>query len=313
MKIIILCRTDYTGSAHHLCHALQRCSQHDVEIWTGWNKRYRWSDKRKHYTQENVLHPLNKRRVQRRIDESDIIHVKGDWPAIDRYMGLRITHKPTIQMTSGQAARKKEYGGRGDWPMSIYRNVTVKTSVDIDLLYPDYGDIWIPLAIDSAGVGNRWRQQDPPILMHAPSNRVTKNTAFILKVFELIHRKMKVETVLLENMTFTEVMEQKKNATIYFDQFMIGFYGNALIEAAQYGIPCATWISRMTRKQGKGQLKDCPIISYPLNPYLWANNIVELLNTDMSELSRKTKEWCDDTHSYQAVARRVNALYKSIL
>jgi hypothetical protein len=40
--------------------------------------------------------------------------------------------------------------------------------------------------------------------------------------------------------------------------------------------------------------------------------IKETLEGDMGELSKKTKAWCDRMHSYQAVAKQWDELYKSI-
>ena len=107
-------------------------------------------------------------------------------------------------------------------------------------------------------------------------------------------------------------MKRKKQATIYFDQFLVGAYGNAAVEAMQYGIPTACWIAPFTYKRAKGELDECPILSTQKNVDKWVEYIDQTLDSNMEEISINTKSWCDKTHSYQAVAERVNEIYNSL-
>ena len=177
-------------------------------------------------------------------------------------------------------------------------------------MYPEYGSDWIPHPIDSMEKPNIFVQRDIPLLVHAPSNRATKHTAFILDVFKIIKRMRKVEIVILEGLPFDEVVRLKKASTIYFDQFRVGFYGNAAIETMQYGIPTAAWISGLSKIQG--DLRGCPVITYEKNVTKWAYKICEILDSDMTKLSQRTKAWCDKVHSYEAVLKKCNGILKRL-
>ncbi len=323
MKITILSRTDYAGSGHKLKDALSL--GHDVEIFTGWNKRYLFKNGLGHNNQDNIITPFSRHTIQKRIDKSDVVIIKGDWPMRDKYMRFRIDC-PTIQIVSGSNFRKIEHEGRGGFHPMEYK-ATINTAFIPDLLYPEYGNIWIPHPIDSIEKNNIWIQPKVPVLMHASANWATKGTNFIINVFRAVKKMINVETVLLENMPFNELMEQKKRATILFDQVRVGFYGNNAIEAMQYGIPTMAWISELSRTQAKGQLKDCPIIThdkhqnycievnageYYYNKVRWAYMISEILSSDMTELSHKTKLWCDSVHSYEAVLEKCNQIFKML-
>lgn len=306
MKIIMLAEIDYAASGHKLCDAINEYSEHSIEIWTG-----PYHNRLKHNNQNNIVTHRNRLSVQQKINEADIVHIKGDWPAEDKYMGLNIGHKPIIQTTSGSFARKKYHGGYEKFKPSQYK-ATVKTSFEPDLLYPEYGDTWTPHPINSDIQSIEWKLSDPPILMHTPTNRETKNSAFIMMVLMMLQKKKKAEVVLLEKLPFEKVLQARKRATIFFDQFRVGFYGNSALEAMQYGIPVAAWISPQARSQAKGLLNGCPVITTDRNVKDWVRKIEETLDGDMEYLSRRTKIWCDAMHSYRWVADLWNGIYNAI-
>jgi len=319
MRITILSKIDYAASGHKMCEALQKHTDHDVEIWTGDKRLYPLTNLKeelmnrrfRHPNKTNVVNPFTRRRVQDRVDASDIVHVKGDWPAVDGYLGLKISHKPVIQTTSGSSFRKRIFGGREKWIPNDYKEVTLRTAFEPDLLYADYGDVWIPHPIDSVGKENLWKDSGPIVLMHSPTNRKVKGTWFVESVFEKLKQKYDMECVILENMLFEDVVEERKRATIFFDQFLVGFYGNSALEAMQHGIPVAAWISDMAVTKARGALDGCPVITNRIVADEFAGVIYNLLEYNkIKEISLKTKEWCDNVHSYQAVAKKCDQLYK---
>ena len=302
MKITILSEIDYAGSGHKLYEALKPFC--DVEIFTG-----------KYYNPYG--HPdhskWNRREVQKRIDESDIIHLKGDFKPKDGYLGFRIMHKPTVVTVSGSKFRKAYHGGYQTVHPWEFNKATVKTSFEPDLLYPEYSDKWIPHPIDSINVQREWKEADVPTLMHIPSKQDVKGTDFILEVLETIENKRLVNISIPENVSHKKSVELKKEATIYFDQFVVGFYGNAALEAMQFGVPVAAWISHEARRQANGALYICPVISPDKNDVTsWVKKIDEVLDSKMAELSFNTALWCDTIHSYEAVALNCLSIYDAI-
>lgn len=308
MKIVLLSRIDYAGSAFKLFQALKRHTDFDVQLFSGAAQ-----NKLNHPT--NVLVTNNNlHKVQQQVNEADILHFKGDWPPTDGYLGLKIPkNKPIVLTTSGSFFRKKEYGGIGRYSNDDYKNVTLKTSFEPDLLYPEYSDIWTPHPIDSEDKANIWERNPSPVFMHIPSNAVRKGTPFVEKVFDIIRERMrKAETHIVSGVTFKESIRLKRKASVYFDQFRVGFYGNAALEAMQWGIPVVCWLSPMALQQANGQLEGCPIINEnDFDPEGTAMRVIRAIENPM--LSHQTKEWCDSKHSYKAVAKQWSELYGRIL
>ena len=76
MKITMLSKIDYAGSGHKLCEAINTYTNHDIKIFTGkYHNPFGHPDNSKWIAKE----------VQRRIDSSDIVHLKGDWPPEVKY------------------------------------------------------------------------------------------------------------------------------------------------------------------------------------------------------------------------------------
>ena len=93
---------------------------------------------------------------------------------------------------------------------------------------------------------------------------------------------------------------------------MVGFYGNSALEAMQYGIPTATWLSPMAIAQADGALRNCPVISSAKSVRGWTKMILKVLDSDLVALSKETKQWCDNVHSYKVIAKQWDEIYKSM-
>lgn len=305
MKVIMLSQIDYAGSAYKLFHAIRRHTDIEINLFTG-----------KH--ENNLGHPIhnlvydgNREAVNKLLREADILHFKGDWIPDNGYLGLTIPKKPIVITTSGTFFRKKSHGGWERYKSSDYKRVTLKTSFEPDLLYPEFSDIWTPHPIDSE---NKYILPSPnrPMFLHMPTSPERKGTDFVRKVFEILKSKIKCDTLITNGMNYQNASALKQSATIYFDQFFVGFYGNSALEAMQWGIPVCAWISPLAIEQAKGKLRGCPVINEDMSdPARTAERIIKLYNDD--ELKRKTKIWCDQIHSYKSVAKKWRKIYECLL
>lgn len=297
----MLSQVDYAGSGHKLCEAIRQYTDHDIEIYAGkYYNPYRHADNSK----------WNRMAVRQRIEESDIIHLKGDWLPRDGYMGFKISHKPVIVTVSGSHFRKTSHGGHGKYKVNLYRDATIRTAFTPDLCYPEYSDTWTAHPIDSYKRSIEWEPGNT--LVHMPTQKGIKGTGFISEVFDEVSKHRDVETKILEGIPHKKAISERKRATIFFDQFRVGFYGNSALEAMQYGVPVAAWISPQARSQAKGVLTGCPVITTDLNVRAWVRKIEETLDGDMEFLSRRTKIWCDAIHSYEWVADQWDNIYNAI-
>lgn len=75
------------------------------------------------------------------------------------------------------------------------------------------------------------------LIAHAPTNRAVKSTSLLLQAIKRLQDEgVDVELDLIEHRPWTECLERKAKADIYFDQVILG-YGNNAIEAWGMGIP----------------------------------------------------------------------------
>lgn len=305
MKITILSKIDYAGSAYKLCEALLRHTDHDVNLYSG-------------KPENNFNHPVRNlvtkqvlNAVQQRVNDSDILHFKGDWPPENGYLSLQIPDKPIVLTTSGSFFRKKMYGGIGKYSNDDYGRVTLKTSFETDLLYEEYSHIWTPQPIDSDDKPMIWNMHKKPYFLHIPSSPEMKGTEFVRKVFAILKREIDCDTDIITGITFQQSVELKRKATVYFDQFVVGFYGNSALEAMQWGIPVCAWLSPRAIYQAHGRLDGCPIINRNMkNAERTADAVLSAIRDET--LGRQTKVWCDTHHGYRAVAKQWNQLYSEL-
>lgn len=344
MNIVMLSARDCCASGLRICEAINENTKHTIKLYQfmanpfdhprgefvtkkNTNKKIDRSIKAKNEFRKGIIRERCKggdvtalvkshieelnlkkhNKIQKEIDRADIIHVKGDltwtdsYPGIKHYPSVRINHKPIIVTLSGTLTRGEKFGGLLQCNRQTYQHAKIVTAIEPDLMH-DWVDYLTYYPIRR--VEPLWKQSDPPILQHIPSDRIGKGTKFLLEVLEKLNKKVTFE--LHENITYREVLEVKKRATLFFDQFRCGWYGNNAVEAMNYGVPVATWISDFSRRS----VGEPPIITSNGGAEDWAKEIDKILDSDMTELSRQTKEYCDEYHSYEAVAKQWNGIYK---
>jgi hypothetical protein len=303
MNVVMLSSADWAGSGYRVCEAINKYTDHKIELIVQKGNMFghprglvlRYADKQ------------TARNAQKRILAADIVHLKGDWPPEPVYQGMRLPEgKPIIITVSGGKFR------RGEHPRELYMKAQVRTSLEPDLLYPWYKGIWTPYAIDSKAQANIWHQADPPIICHSPSDRPAKDTDFLLAVLAKLKKRIKFELLMIEKKTYQQAVEMRKIATIFCDQFKVGAYGNSAVEAMQFGIPTACYLSHFSFVYAKGKLDKCPILTAPKEVDKWVRLFEKTLTNDMGELSKRTKQWADDIHSYQSIAKLWDKIYKSL-
>ena len=295
MKITILSYFDWAGSGYKLSQAISKHTEHDIQFFSEKYDVFFNHPYNTNYISDDII------KVQNHIDESDIVHIKGDYPPlfIEGSTKLIISHKPIIQTVSGSHFRRKQYGGMGTFDIKYYDQCKVKTSFEPDLLYDDYSDILTPYPIDCMDKPNLWKPKERLTFSHFPSNRNTKDTDFIEAVFKEL--KYDCEIIIPRKpVEYNDAMRIKLESSIYFDQFLVGAYGNSAVEMMQYGIPVACWLNH---DYGG------PILTANKTVKEWVKMLSNL--PDLQQLSKDTKQYCNETHSYQAVAKQWDEIYKA--
>lgn len=290
--------SDWAGSGFKTAQAINRHTEHTVHLVALKGNRYG-------HPRMDLVSKKNIKKLQGIVNESDIIHLKGDWPP-RFYDWVSFHKKPVICTVCGGHFRKKPLG-QGRYSLKEYKSCQLLTAMTPDLCYTDKMP-WTPHPIDSVGQPNLWEMHDPPIFTHSPTDRKAKDTDFILKVFAELKKKINFEVRLIEGVDYETAVEMRKESTIFFDQFKIGFYGNSAIEAMQWGIPIAAWISNYDKLP-----LFTPIFSNDKTIEDWVEMIEKMLrNGLMAFMSKETKLYCDEIHSYQSIAKLWDKLYKTI-
>lgn len=307
MKVTMLSKADYAGSGYKMWEAISTHTDIDIDLFSLHGGGKYGHPRRNRVKKGNIA-------LQERVNSSDVIHIKGDWPLHNNYMGLKIMHKPVVQTVGGSLFRKNHHGGIERWAMNFFEPASLNTASTPDLLYSDYGNIWTPHPIDCDDVPRSWKRSDPVIFVHSPTNTSKKGTKFILAVFEAMKGRVDFETRIIPKVSFKEILKLRSESTIFFDQFKVGFYGNSAIESMQYGVPTCAWISPEAFEQSNGALENCPVLTLPVRKVShWAEMLTKVVNSDMDELSKDTKEWCDQVHGYKAIALQWEKLYQAVI
>jgi hypothetical protein len=92
---------------------------------------------------------------------------------------------------------------------------------------------------------NNFFEQDKITIVHAPTQRVTKGSAYVIKAVEALQEKFpnKISFKLVENMPYEEALEVYRTADLVIDQLLIGWYGGLAVEVMKMGIPVAAYIN----------------------------------------------------------------------
>ena len=75
-------------------------------------------------------------------------------------------------------------------------------------------------------------------ISHSPSNKAKKGTELIISAINNLKKKYNIKFVLIENVSQEESIKIKKKSQLFIDQLYAEGYGNSLIEASCFGIPC---------------------------------------------------------------------------
>jgi hypothetical protein len=340
-KVLVLSIHDYAGSGHRYSEAVNRVGRYESKSLKflyhsfGYEVDYCIAE---NYAQK-LDRPTFKSRMikaQQMVDDADILHFKGDYPIMKRwglfdkkklrggFPTLSIpVHKPIVITTSGSRFRRhlSNKGGlsSGLFPMeTMMRFTNARTVTTPDLNYPEFDAEWLPFPLDTRKYDNLWLKADHSTvtLGHAPSIRAKKGTDSILIPAVNIIKSKGIDVCLniIEGRSYEDSLREKRQFSIFWDQCGFGFYGNALVEACQYGIPSLAWMSDHSLNQmEKADRERLVVQTFKKTPESCADAIINMIESDMNELSIRTKKWVDDTHSYESVGAKLSAIYDKIL
>jgi hypothetical protein len=255
--------------------------------------------------------------AQKLVDRADVIIFKGDEPPARDIYKLRIpVTTPIAIVTSGSNFRRKALhptAMKAAWDFDEYKIADLRFANSAEMAYPEAGFNWMPMTIDSRKKSNRIitrKRYDQPVrIAHSPSHRGRKGTKIFLTAMAVLQAKGYNFTVdIIESKPLHFCLASKKKATLFYDQNQVGFYGNSAIEAMQWGIPTFAWIAPAAYQQSGGILtrENNPIVDCGTDVESMVNAFEPFLTDPdlIKATSMKTKEYCDNVHSYEATGKR---------
>ena len=336
MRVVLLTQHDYAGAGYNWAKAARnagvnaqlirfwdRDTPADFTIYHGFKNNREWTGFFHSTAQarEEVMPQIDYRvrKAQSKLDSADVIHLIGDWP-VQHYDNTRLfidVRKPIVVSPVGSLFRRAEKGKKwcvGKWPMDIHKNFTNARAVaTADLNYEEFESEYLGLALDTENQPILWtcptKNNVVPHIVHSPSCRINKgtNTLFLPALKLLKERGIAFTHEIVENQSLEYSIERKSEATIFFGQKGIGWFATSTLEAAQFGVPCVNWLDEVSIKQSNEPTP--PIQSFEPTPEGLAKTFERMLETDLQELSTKTKQWVDKRHSYKAIGNRLKNIY----
>jgi hypothetical protein len=336
LLVLVLSMYDYCGSGYLISRALRKAGFESYLIKRKQNTLNTPADyiledrkKRKWVDGNNIIHiEYDHESLEELYSRADFILMKGDEPPQDyKLFALSLLDKATGIITGGSKFRRNNglipavnRGKHKD--ISKYLQVDLRAALTPEMCYPGlYDGIYIPAATRFDAKNEfiqekRWKKKI--VIAHSPSNRHKKGTRkFLLACFYLRKMGYDFDIDLIEKVSQAEAIERKRKATINVDQFLVGFYGNSGIEAMRYGIPTACWISDDAYNWSGGIVdrKNCPVINTGSSVYSIAKSLEQYLQNPglLQQLSKRTYQYCKDTHSIAAVGNRLGTEIRNII
>ena len=149
-----------------------------------------------------------------------------------------------------------------------------------------------------------------PVVAHAPSARGAKGTDMVLAVVERLRRRIDFEFVLLHGLSRREVLDQVRACDVFLDQFVIGEYGMASVEAMAFAKPVVCYLRPDVIDQVPGRI---PIVN--ASPDDLEDKLAELLTAESSRtrIGEESRQYVEDYHDAEAYARRLVPVYERLV
>jgi len=148
-----------------------------------------------------------------------------------------------------------------------------------------------------------------PIVVHSPSNPVIKGTSAVIKAVELLKEKYDFQFILVKNTPHREALQIMQRADIFVDQFVLGAYAMASLEAMAFGKPVICYIKPSLLEKYP---PDLPIVN--ANQDNLADALEELLKDGKLryEIGKRSRQYVEKYHDAVKLAKQLVHIYKEI-
>ncbi len=150
-----------------------------------------------------------------------------------------------------------------------------------------------------------------PLVVHSPSAPIAKGTPAVLRAIATLKETshLDFEFTLVQNMPHEEALNYIGSADIFLDQFLLGGYGVAAVEAMAMGKPTVCYISPAMAALFP---PDLPVVQATQDNL--ADILAALIRNGQTrhELGLRSRAYAEQYHDAQKVARQLAQLYEEL-
>jgi glycosyltransferase involved in cell wall biosynthesis len=145
-----------------------------------------------------------------------------------------------------------------------------------------------------------------PLVVHAPTAPVAKGTEYVLQAVDRLHKVADFDFALVQNMARSEALETIRNADVFLDQFIVGDYGMAAVEAMALGKPVVCFVKP---EVAANYPTDLPIVN--ASPDDLASVLLPLLEDGAlrGRIGRDSRAYVERYHDSASLAVELRDLY----
>lgn len=148
-----------------------------------------------------------------------------------------------------------------------------------------------------------------PVVMHAPTNRDFKGSAYVEQAMERLHPLAQFEYKLIEKMPHAKAMELYAQGDIIVDQLLCGTYGMLSVEAMALGKVVISYVRDDVRAQLPSEF---PVVV--ATPETLDDVLLPLLKDGQlrHEIGKRSHEFVKNFHSVARVTKQLAEIYASL-
>jgi hypothetical protein len=149
-----------------------------------------------------------------------------------------------------------------------------------------------------------------PVVVHSPSRPAIKGTDAVLAAVEQVKARCDFDFQLVHNVPHAEALDILRGCDIFLDQFVIGSFGTAALEAMAFGKPAICYLKPSVASRLPS---DAPYVN--ANPDDLGQMLESLLTDGLrrQEIGRRSRAYVERHHDAQVVARQLVTIYKGLL
>jgi len=153
-------------------------------------------------------------------------------------------------------------------------------------------------------------------IVHAPTERYTKGTKYIIDAVEKLRSEgYNFEFLLIENVPRQEAKKIFEQADILIDQLLIGWYGGLGLEFMALGKPVVCYIRREDLKFIPEKMKaELPVIDAdPHTIYAVLKDCLTVNKEKLPEIGELSRKYAENWHDPLKIAEKMKAYYEASL